>query len=179
MTTPSSESGHDGHVALGLSDADRVDYLKVVASVAFADQETDEAELGNLRAMCEALGLSDAGRDQVLAAAAGADAAATDAIVTRLKADVALRVPLLTDVITVAFADGKVAPAESRDISRLGRALDIESGQIGLIARYVEAIVMGADRDQEHALSRELGAGVAAEHRGKVVRWLHRLFRRA
>jgi uncharacterized tellurite resistance protein B-like protein len=168
----SSTSPHPAH---DLPEAARIEYLTVVASFVLADHEADALELGQIGEMCRTLGLSDAAKDQVLAAAKAPDASAVDAMLARLKKDIPLRVALLTDAIVIAFADGKVAPTESRDIARLADAIEIETGQVALLGRYVESVIL--DRDEKQ-LSRELGKGVAAQHPGHVIRWLHKLFRR-
>ena len=169
------------HPARELPEPERIDYLTVVASVVLADQVAAAEEIAQITELCREVGLSDAGREQVLAAAKHPDPAVVDATLARLKTHIELRVSLLTDAIVIAFADGKVAATESRDISRIADALEIESGQIGLIARYVESVILERD---EQALSRELGKGVAAEHRAgpgvgpSAIRWLHRIFKR-
>jgi uncharacterized tellurite resistance protein B-like protein len=170
------------HPARELPEPERIDYLTIVASVVLADHVADADEIAQITELCHEVGLSDAGREQVLESAKHPEPSVIDATLARLKAHIDLRVSLLTDAIVIAFADGKVAATESSVISRLADALDIESGQIGLIARYVESVILERD---EQALSRELGKGIVAEHRAgpglgpSAIRWLHRLFKRA
>jgi uncharacterized tellurite resistance protein B-like protein len=170
------------HLARDVDEVDRVDYLHVVASLVAADRIVDDAELAPLEELCRVFAMSDDRRDAVLEAARHPDAAAVEASLARLKDKIALRVDLITDAIVIVLADGKVAAAESQELARLGRALEIAPAQIGLIARYVESVVLG-DEDDERQLSRELAQGVAAAERGRrgpgAIRWLHRLFRRS
>src|SRR5438132_1677600 len=88
----------------------RVDYLIVVAAV---------------EAQCADAEVSDAERARVLAIARTPDRAVIDASLARIKRDVGLRVRLLTDAITIAFADGRVAPGEGAVIEQLGCALEV------------------------------------------------------
>lgn len=155
--------------------ADRVDYLTVVASLVAADHEVADAELVPLEALCRELAITDAERDAVLAFARTPEPARVDASLARLKGNVALRVGLITDAIVIAFADGKVAPGESAEIARLGHALDVHEGQITLIARYVEATILGRG---DPSLSRELGDAVAQTPQPGVIRRLYDLIRR-
>jgi uncharacterized tellurite resistance protein B-like protein len=163
---------HDDHWR-EIPEAERVDYLIVVASVVGADREVSASELAPLEAMCRDARLADADRERVLAIARAHDAAQVDASLARMKGDIALRVSLMTDAIVIVFADGKVAPGESELLARLGHALDLHPGQIQLIARTVEASIADA-RDQH--LSRELGLGVAKASPG-VIRRLYDRFR--
>jgi uncharacterized tellurite resistance protein B-like protein len=173
--------GDDGDHWRSLSDSERIDYLIVVASVVAADHDVDAAELAPIEELCRALELPETARDAVLGVARRPQPAMVDASLSRLKRNVALRVELLTDVIAIVFADGKVAPGESEVVARLGRALEIPPAQIGLIGRYVESVILGRTGD-EPSLSRDLGDGVAGAQRTThgpgVIRRIYGLFRR-
>ena len=159
--------------------SERVDYLIVVASVVASDHDVSEAEIAALGEMCREAKLADADRDRVLAIARAHDRAVIDASLARIKGDVAVRVMLLQDAITIVFADGRLAPGESEIIEQLGEALDVAPAQIALIARNVEATILG--HKDEQSLSRELGAGVAASERAHhpgVIRRLYDRFRK-
>jgi uncharacterized tellurite resistance protein B-like protein len=155
---------------------ERLDYLIVVASLAAADHEIDDAELVPLEELCRELALSDADRDTVLATARQPDPARVDASLARLKQDVALRVRLLTDAIAIVFADGKIAPLESQRIAQLGEALEIHPAQIGLIARYAEAVILG--HTDQQTLSRALEEGVVVADRDLHPGLIQRMFER-
>ena len=159
--------------------AERLDYLIVLASVIGADGDVEPLELAALEGLCRDVQIADDDRARVLAIARDRDAAVIDASLARIKRDVGLRHSLLTDAITIVFADGKIAPGESEVIEQLGEALEIAPAQIALIARNVEATILG--HKDEQALSRELGAGVAASERAHhpgVIRRLYERFRR-
>jgi len=159
--------------------SERVDYLIVVASVVASDREVRESELRAVEELCQEAQISDSDRARVLAVAREHDRAVMAASLARIKEDVALRVRLLQDAITIVFADGKLEPGESDVIDELGRALDVAPAQIALIAREVEATILG--HKDEQRLSRELGAGVAASERAHhpgVIRRLYDRFRK-
>jgi uncharacterized tellurite resistance protein B-like protein len=152
----------------------RVDYLIVVASLVAADHEVEDAELALLEDLCRDLAVPAPGKDAVLATARTPDAARVDASLARLRSQVALRQSLLTDAIVIVFADGKVAPGESQVIAHLAEQLEVAPAQLALIARYVEAVILGKDHQE---LSKQLGEGVARIHPG-VIRRLYDRFRR-
>jgi uncharacterized tellurite resistance protein B-like protein len=176
-----SHPDDEPHLAHDVPEAHRLDYLTVVASLVAADQEVADAELVPLKALCDELALPDAARAAVLATARKPDAAAVEQCLRRVRKHVGLRVALLSDAIVIVFADGKVTPAESQEIARLGDALGIAPAQIELVARYVESVIMG-DEDEADELAEQLGKGVAAAEHGArhpgAIRWLHRLFHR-
>lgn len=153
-------------------EADRADYLLVVASLVAADDTIDDAELAPLEALCRELQVSDEVRAKVLASARDPDAAAVDAALQRLARDGGLGVALLTDAIAIVFADGRVAPGESEALRRIGRALHVGVGQLAMIGRYVESVVLG----KPEGMSRELADGIAREP--GAVRGLYKLFKR-
>jgi uncharacterized tellurite resistance protein B-like protein len=157
-----------------VSGPERVDYATVVASLVGADRDVTDAELAPIDELCRELNLAEDERAAVLAGARSPDAARVDAAVARLQRNVALRVHLLTDAIAVVFADGAVAPGESEAIERLAHALEIPRAQIGLIARYVESVIL--ERDDE--LSRTLDQGVASAGRTAHPGLLRRIYRR-
>ena len=152
-------------------EADRLDYLTVVASLVAADSHVADDELAPLEALCREL---DCDPVPVLASARTPDPAAVAAATARLARDRDLAVALLTDAVVIAFADGALAPGESRALAELEHALGLGRGQVAMVARYVESVVLGKD---DAPLSRELAAGVAAERPGALKK-LFALFRR-
>jgi uncharacterized tellurite resistance protein B-like protein len=160
--------------------SERLDYLIVVASLVAADHEVSDAELAPLEEMCQELEVAGAERDAVLAIAREPDPAVVDASLARIRQDIALRVRLLTDAITIVLADGKIGPHESEMIARLGAALETAPAQINLIARYVDASVLG--HTDQPSLARALAEGVAVAerhlHPPGVIRRMFERFRR-
>lgn len=145
------------HPALDAEQRDRVDYLCVVASMAFADNQVDDAELACVRDLCGQLQLSDADTSRVVDAARAPDRVAIDAILGRLRQS-SLRFALMVDAIEVAFADEQLVPAEALEIVALSERLGLTDPQVRLIERYV------SDRRTATTVDsvRELAAGLAA-----------------
>jgi uncharacterized tellurite resistance protein B-like protein len=125
------------HPALDADMNERIDYLTLVASMAFADHSADDRELERARAMCEALELSEEGTVQVLASAGDAGRVELNEILERLKRS-ELRYALMIDIIDIAYADEEVVEAEVKEIKSLADKLDISAGDIEMLRRYVE-----------------------------------------
>jgi uncharacterized tellurite resistance protein B-like protein len=145
------------HPALEIAEPERLDYLIVVASMAYADRVIDDAELLRVGQMCEHLGLSQSSTERVLAAIGAPDRVAVASILDRLRAS-ALRFALLADAIDVAWADDRLDRQESAEIAAVAERLGVTSGQLAMIQRYV------GDRRQVATVdgTRELAAGLSA-----------------
>ena len=126
--------GH--HPALEYPEAERRDYLTVVASMAFADGEVSEDELARIESMCDDFELSEGSREQVLESAAHPSAAELGLILSRLRQS-ELRFALLVDIIDIAIADGVIATGEEAELESLADELDITHGQLAMTRRYV------------------------------------------
>ena len=151
------------HPALDVPENERVDYLEVVASMAFADQVVDDAEIARIRDLCTELQLSPAGTDRVLAAARAPLDKEIIAVVERL-AHSDLRFALLVDIIDIAYADDTITDEEEAEIEHLAEKLHIDTGQIALVRRYVASkrnLPEGEGHDNELAAP-IAGAAVAA-----------------
>ena len=146
------------HPACDIPEQDRIDYLMAVASIAWADGVTDRVELMKLSEMCAALGVTGEGAGRVAAAASVPDRAMVERILRRFRKD-PLRVALLSDVVLITFADGRVATGEAEHVGQVARELDLDIAQAILIGRYVEAAIQGRADD---ALSRELAQKLAS-----------------
>jgi uncharacterized tellurite resistance protein B-like protein len=129
------------HPARSLPEAQRIEYLLAVAQFVWADGVVARPEMRHLRDMCQALALSDAGREELIAAAAAPDRTRVDAAVAWIKGDVALRFSLMGDAILIAFADGILAGPEADGIVELAQRLGVETSQAIAMARYVEGLL--------------------------------------
>jgi uncharacterized tellurite resistance protein B-like protein len=162
------------HAASELTMDKRVDYLVAVASIVYADGRATTDELAVLGMLCSVLDLTPRGVEVVVAAARRPDPARVAEIVAGLEGD-RLKHALLTDAILVAFADGRVAYEETREIAEFADALGIGIAQAALIGRYVEEIIVAADG---HDLSKALAEGLAETHAqlqpARGVKWLYR-----
>lgn len=124
------------HPALDLDEAERVDYLSVVASMAFADADADERELGRVRDMCKDLELSPEGVDRVISAATNDHDETIDAALDRLSSS-DLRYALLIDALDIAYADDEVVESEAAELEALAQRLGISHVQLAQLRRYV------------------------------------------
>jgi uncharacterized tellurite resistance protein B-like protein len=145
------------HPGLDLSETERIDYLIVVASMAQADGRISDTELLRLGQLCQHLGLSESGTERVLSAAGAPDRSAIGAILERLR-DSALRFAVVVDAVDVAWADGRIDPAEAREVEALADRLGVTRSQVAMIQRYVAGRRNTATVDQ----TRELAAGLSA-----------------
>ena len=146
------------HPAGDLSEQERMDYLAVVAYMAWADKITDRAELIRLSELCATLGIVGEGVRSVVAAASAPDRAQVRQALRRFRGD-SLRVALLTDLIAVTYADGRVPTGEVRTLTWISAQLNVSIEEILLIGRYVEGVVQAKP---EATLTRILAAKIAA-----------------
>ena len=150
------------HPALDVTEDERVDYLIVVACMAAADNRTSPEEITQLREMCQALDVSEAGTERVIAAAQAPDAVAADEILARL-GDSEMRYALLVDAIAVARADGRFDNAESDELMALADRLSIPRGQAVLVYRYVDTWQRrGKGPSDAKTTAKLVGAGIPA-----------------
>ncbi len=145
------------HPGLDVSEAERIDYLTVVASMARADGGIDDTELLRLGQLCQHLGLSQSGTERVLATAGARDRITVDALLDRLR-DSDLRFAVLVDAFDIAWADDRIDPAKAQPVEQLAARLGITPSQISMIRRYVAGRRNPATVDQ----TRELAAGLSA-----------------
>ena len=162
------------HAASELTMDKRVDYLVAVASIVYADGRATTDELAVLGMLCSVLDLTPRGIDVVVAAAQKPDPARVAEIVAGLEGD-RLKHALLVDAILVAFADGRVAREETREIAEFADAVGIGHAEAALIGRYVEEVIVEAEG---HELSKALALGLAESHAQlqppRGVKWLYR-----
>jgi tellurite resistance protein len=170
------------HPALALTESERTDYLMAVGSLVLADGVIDEREMARLRGLCNVLALSGAGEEAVVASASRPDRGNVEKVLASLKQDNALCVALLTDALTIVFADGKLEPAETEHVATFTRALSVPTAQAVLIARHVERVLASeADEPRSGALSKDLATGFTAAAdapRARAFRWLDAIVRR-
>jgi uncharacterized tellurite resistance protein B-like protein len=171
------------HPARTLPEDQRVDYLLVVAAVAFADGQVAEEELATVTDLCDALDITGTRREEILAAARRPDQDRVDQILDAMT-DPATRQALLTDVITVVYADGRVGMGEAEEVARFAERLKIGTSQAVLIARYVEGAIgtaagagstNGAD---DEPLTDELADGLTAVAKLRPQTGVRALYRR-
>jgi uncharacterized tellurite resistance protein B-like protein len=119
------------HEAHDIPLSERVDYLTIVASMAGADVSIAPEELEKLRELCKALDLPPRETEQVLATSRR-PTAMIDRHFEALKAS-PLRFALLSDCLSLAYADGEYAESERKEIAALARALDVAGPQLAAL----------------------------------------------
>jgi uncharacterized tellurite resistance protein B-like protein len=147
------------HPALDTPEPERADYLTVIASMAFADDEADERELERVRDLCNVLELSEESASRVVAVASGKAPPNIDETLTRLRQS-ELKFALMVDAIDIAYADDEIVPAEAEELHHLAEILHIDAGQLEMLQRYVEARTHHEHKDSE--ANREVATGLAS-----------------
>lgn len=177
------------HVAIKLTEARRLDYVAVIASMVYADGVVDPNERQLLVSLCSALNLGPAHAEQLLGAAGASGRPDARPLAAKFTDNYELRLSLLTDAIVMAFADGKVCDEEAEAIKAFAAVLDLTAAQAALIGRYV-ATVQGASPAMQaptdslfgRKLARGIGTGevesVPDERQQGVIRWLMKMLRR-
>lgn len=123
----------------------KIDYLCFVASIAFVDNVLDNGEISTLREFCERIGIGEPGIGVIISTIgnpAGFDGQAT---LSRL-AQTDLKFTLLADMLCMAYADGRISPAERNEIHSIAAKLEISSEQIHAVDEYLKRVLaMHAD----------------------------------
>lgn len=125
------------HEARSLPLGERIDYLMTVASMAGADVVLDPAEMDRLKGLCSELGLPDEETKKILMAA-HRPTASVERHLEGLK-ESPLRFTLLSDCLTLAYADGIYEKHERHEIHELARALGVDDEQLTAIEGFVKA----------------------------------------
>lgn len=123
------------HEALGLPLSERVDYLIIVASMAGADVALKQEETDKLRALCKELGLPEEETKKVLTASESATAS-VERHLESLKTS-PLRFSLLSDCVSLAYADGTYEKSEKSEIRALAAQLGVTEEQLSAIEAFV------------------------------------------
>jgi uncharacterized tellurite resistance protein B-like protein len=164
----------DPHPARALPTARRLEYLHAVAAMVHADGRVDDLEVEVLRRLGAVMELDDAQLDEMVRSVRAPDRARIDAILESFACE-SLRIPLLGDAILVAFADGRVAASESKEVAEYANALRIDLAQAVLIARYVEEVLVRNDGGElSKALAEGLADAASQIHPPRGVKWLYR-----
>lgn len=157
----------DLHPAATLPEAERLEYLRLVASMALVDGRITGAELAKLERLGKTLSLAPHIIAPLIVAVRGGkldQPAPTDEALW-FKGPKAVRFHLMIDSIVLAFTDGKLAGAEGERIARLAQLLDVAREDVVRMARLIEKILWKREAD-EAVLARELGEAVGAPAEG-------------
>ncbi|MGI4761980.1 MAG: TerB family tellurite resistance protein [Janthinobacterium lividum] len=110
------------------SEAEKTAYLSAIAALATADRQASAPEAEFLQRLAQQAGLSDGATRQVLAAADSADNSTVQQSLDQLKSS-DLRYSLVTDLISLARADGTYSPGEEEMVGKMAAYLGINPEQ--------------------------------------------------
>ncbi|MDO7884560.1 TerB family tellurite resistance protein [Hymenobacter cheonanensis] len=110
------------------SEAEKTAYLSAIAALATADRQASAPEAEFLQRLAQQAGLSDAATRQVLAAADSADNSTVQQSLDQLKSS-DLRYSLVTDLISLARADGTYSAGEEEMVGKMAAYLGINPEQ--------------------------------------------------
>jgi uncharacterized tellurite resistance protein B-like protein len=110
------------------SEPEKTAYLSAIASLATADRQASAPEAEFLQRLAQQAGLSDGATRQVLAAADNANNQTVQQSLDQLKSS-DLRYSLVTDLISLARADGTYSPGEEEMVGKMAAYLGINPEQ--------------------------------------------------
>jgi uncharacterized tellurite resistance protein B-like protein len=157
VTSPKTHEAHDIPLAA------RVDYLTIIASMAGADVSIAPEETAKLRELCRALELPERETQQIIDTS-HRPTAFIERHIDALKAS-PLRFTLLSDCLSLAYADGEYAKTERKEIASLAKALDVSDEQLAALEECARAV---AEAHAKHnstdwkAKSEKLAANLAS-----------------
>jgi len=144
---------------------ERVDYLRIVGTLAAADGRIADSEITTLRTFCETIGISGIGIGMILVAVENPAVVEVQIILTRL-IKTALKFTLLTDMLFLAQADGIVCPKEQAEIQKIAAWLQIAPAQLDVLNTYVEVVIAAQQSQRAEAKWQNRGRELAAEFAG-------------
>lgn len=162
------------HPAEALSLEERIAYLRAVAALVSVDSNIDASELDAIHVLAEGLHVDKQALD-VDAFAKDPDISLVEDALSKVELS-GLGHALLTDAITIAFADGEVDPDESKVIAHYAHRLHVPIAQAGMLARFV---AQAHEAKEGHALETELIAGLGEAEKvqspGRIRAFIDRL----
>ncbi len=135
MRAVTSTKTHDAH---DVSLAERVDYMTVIASMAGADVSLAPEEMAKLRELCRALELPERETRAILDTA-HRPTASIERHLEALKSS-PLKFALLSDCLSLAYADGEYAKSERTEIASLAKALNVTGEQLAALEECARAL---------------------------------------
>ncbi len=129
----------------------RTSYLIVVASAATADRNNSQEEVAFVEQMALAANLSDDNRALITKAVQETGSADVSAHIAKFK-DNELKFSLVTDLLNLSYADGKLTDSEVAEIQKINSALGISAEQFDALKQYVEAANQESSKEGGNAL---------------------------
>ncbi len=125
----------------GEAEADRLDYVTIVATVAAADGALTGAEVARVRKLVGLVGLPERAEADV-AGATVVPPASVAALKARLRAS-PLRFALVADCLLVAQSDGLVQASEKAELMGIRTELGVSEDEFFALSRYVRSLLGG------------------------------------
>ena len=168
----------NAHPAAAMPEAARIGYAQAIASIVRADGKAHPSEQAKVVRLCDALGLSEAGRAEVKGAIRAPNFAEIEAWLRRFVLDEALRYRLMWDALVMAFADGELASGERSELAAFAEVLGFTTDQVLAMALYVERTLGHKKKRGEPSLAEALmpgldGLPVDPASATEAIRWLH------
>jgi uncharacterized tellurite resistance protein B-like protein len=135
MRAVTSQKTHEAH---DIPLAARVDYMTIIASMAGADVSLAPEEMAKLRELCGALELPERETQHILDTA-HRPTASIERHLDTLKSS-PLRFSLLSDCLSLAYADGEYAKSERNEIASLAKALEVSDEQLAALEDCARAV---------------------------------------
>lgn len=141
----------------GEGEADRRDYVTIVATVAAADGALTGAEVARVRKLVSLIGLPERAEADI-AGATVVPPASVEAFKTRLRGS-PLRHALLADCLLVAQSDGLVQESEKAELMGIRSELGVTEDEFFALSRYVRSLL---ERQPDPGALAPIGIGEAA-----------------
>ena len=121
----------------GYSDMEKGAYLGAIASIATADREATEEEMGYIRELCQAAELSGEQAALIERAATELSGEELNRCLDVLK-NSDLKHSLITDMITFAKSDGNYSPEEQAGIKQISDYMGVSEQQFSLLDQFAQ-----------------------------------------
>jgi uncharacterized tellurite resistance protein B-like protein len=138
----------------GYSDREKGAYLGAIASIATADRQATEEELGHIRELCQAAELSGEQTALIERAATELSGEELNQCLDVLKAS-DLKHSLITDMIAFAKSDGNYSPEEQAGIKQISDYIGISEQQFSLLDEFAQKAVEQPAAAQPQAVQQQ------------------------
>jgi uncharacterized tellurite resistance protein B-like protein len=128
---------NDENILEGHSDLEKGAYLGAIASIATADREASEEELGYIEQLCDAAKLSTEQKQLVLQAATQLSGEELNHCLDVLKKS-DLKYSLVTDLIAFAKSDNNYSREEEQNVQKIAQYLGVDQKQFSLLDQFAQ-----------------------------------------
>lgn len=156
------------HPLLKFSEIERVNYLSIVAALAYADKEFHDKEKTTLMKCCDELHISDKGRGAIFSAVFNTGDEEKNLLAERLNdlKNSDLKFTLISDLFIMAHADGVSVVQEETFINSFAEKIGVSKEQVKVIKEVQENLAKLAgipeSSDQYKEMLKDAAANLAA-----------------